>query len=310
MENQIKFFFELVRSRFPNITFEVIRNSLSPGLIHFVIKDHEAKGFGSGNSQISAAEKAYSEFIERKTMFELNKMFSSFNTSNGFAAHPVRQQAIKNSRFELIERDAFLLMWHGKKAPYWIDGCDLTPTLNFESLEILKQHKRNGLDLRVGILAKSNSIYTAISCVRMSRNRFYIDTKSGDFLPEIINSLIESISFNSHYILKGYSSKKVRTLVQPMDHFNYYLAHRIGLDWFFKGSQDVILIPSENIVTKNCYANELLGTNTGRYVYYSESLSMQQYYCGKNFGKHLNSKRFQKVFGKSFQLNGQIHPLS
>lgn len=310
MEDQVKIFFSSVKSRFPTINFEVIHNSLSPELVHFVLRDHEAKGFGGANNQMLAAQKAYSEFIERKSMRELNKMFTSFKTSNGFAAHVNRAEAMKSSRYEVIERDAFLLTWHGLRAPYWIGNAELTKLLSPENFEILKLHKKNDLDLLIGIVAVSQNIYTAISCVRMTDNRFYIDTKTGDDLPDILNALVESISFNSHYILKGYVKNSISSLKKPMDHLDYYLKPRKGLDWFFKGSDGVMELPLGEITTMDCYANDLLNTTTDRFVYYSEAPGMQSYYCGKLVSMNKNKKRFESVFGKEFEVNKQVHPLS
>lgn len=310
MENQVNIFFNTVKSRFPNLKFEVIHNSLSSGLVHFVLRDHEAKGFGGANNQMLAAQKAYSEFVERKSMHELNKMFKSFTTSNGFAAHVNQAEAIKSSRYEVIERDAFLLTWHGKRAPYWIGNAELATLLIPENFGILKLHKKNNLDLQIGIIAISQNIYTAVSCVRMTDNRFYIDTKTGDVLPDILNALVESISFNSHYILKGYCRNSVSTPKKPIDHLDYYLKPRKGLDWFFKGSDNVMELPLEEITTMDCCANDLLNITTDRFVYYSEAPGLQKYYCGKLLPVNKNKKRFESVFGKAFDINKQIHPLS
>ena len=310
MEDQVKIFFSLIKSRFPTLKFEVIHNSLSSELVHFVLRDHEAKGFGGAKNQMLAAQKAYSEFVERKSMRELNKMFNSFKTSNGFAAHINRAEAIKSSRYEVIERDAFLLTWHGKSAPYWIGNTELTTLLSPENVEILKLHHKNDLDLQIGVIAISQNIYTAMSCVRMADNRFYIDTKTGDDLSGVLNALVESISFNSHYMLKGYIGNSVSSLNKPMDHLDYYLKPRKGLDWFFKGSNNVMEIPLEDIVTMDCYADYLLNTTTDRFVYYSEAPGMQSYYCGKLLPMNKNKKRFDSIFGKDFEINKQVHPLS
>ena len=95
-----------------------------------------------------------------------------------------------------------------------------------------------------------------------------------------------------------------------MDHLDYYLKPRNGLDWFFKGSHDVMELPLEEIITMDCYANDLLNTTTDRFVYYSEAPRLQSYYCGKLISANKNKMRFESVFGKDFEINKQIHPLS
>lgn len=260
---------------------------------------------------ILAAQKAYSEFIERKAMSELNKMFNKvFATSNGFAAHIDQTEALKNSRYEIIERDAILLTWHGKQAPYWIGESELTSILSAGNLEILKLHNKHGLDLKLGLIAVCDGVYTAIACVRLKGDRFYIDSKTGESLPSVLNALVESVVFHSHYILKGYKGKAIDVPKKPLDHFDYYLRPKKGLEWFFKGSHEIIELPAEEIITMDCHVDELLDVSTNRFVCYSEAPGMQSYYCGSLTSKKENKQRFFNVFGHELKINRQIHPLS
>lgn len=309
MEDQVISFFHTVKELFPSMKFEVIHNSFSPNIVHYVLRDNDSRGFGGAGSKTLAAQKAYSEFIERKTMGELNKMFNAFKTSNGFAAHIDQDEAIKNSRYEIIERDAILLTWHGKQAPYWVEGQELESFLSAENMNILNLHKSYGLDLKLGLVALSQGIYTAIACVRLKGDRFYIDCKTGESLFDIFNALVESVVFHSHYIVQGYKGKSVSIPKKPMDHLDFYLRPKKGLDWFFKGGHEVMELPSEEIITMNCQVDELLNMKTGRVVYYSEAPLMQSYYCGL-LNEHQNKQRFLNVFGKEVKLNKQIHPLS
>lgn len=309
MEDQVIPFFQTVKELFSSMKFEVIYNSFSSDMVHYVLRDHEARGFGGANNKILAAQKAYSEFVERKTMSELNKMFKSFKTSNGFAAHVNQNEAIKNSRYEIIERDAILLTWHGKQAPYWIKDQELESMLSSENKSILKLHENYGLDLKLGLVALSEGVYTAIVCVRLKENRFYIDSKTGESLFDIFNALIESVTFHSHFMIQGYKGKNISLPKKPMDHFDYYLRPKKGLEWFFKGSHEVMELPAEEIITMDCHVDDLLNLKTGRFVCYSEAPMMQSYYCGL-LASNQNKERFLKVFGKELKLNKQIHPLA
>ncbi len=313
MEDQVVSFFHSLKEKFPSVNFEVIHNSFSKDLIHFVIRDENDRGFGGANSQLLAAQKAYSEFIERKAMGELNSMFGiAFKTSNGFAAHLTYEEAAESSRQEIIERDALLLSWHGKIAPYWVGEAELLPMLSEENKNIYHVHVAHKLELRIGLIAMSEGIYTALGCVKMPNGGFYIDCKSGAALAGLFDSLVESLTFLSHYIVKGYTKNlKIKTIPEkPMDHFDYYMKQRSDLDWFFKGSESVYEIPQGLIRTYDCHIDELLGVETNRVVCYSESLGMQTYYCGKLTKKSYNKTRFESIFGNSFTPNKQVHPLS
>lgn len=318
MENQINDLLQFISERFSSTRFEVINNSLSPTLKHFIIKDKNGeKGFGTDHNYQLAIEKAYSEFVERKTFQELHRMFGQFKTSNGFAAHMDSKSAKDASIHELMERDALLLTWHSQTAPYWLTENELQALVLPENLEISSKHKELGLNLRLGILAKHGRLLTCIVKVQgrfKGRDFFYIDTKTGTNLVTISNALIESISFYSHYISLGHLSKnrnKMHPPKQPIDHFYYYLNHSIDVNWFHKGSSHVMVIPSSTINTYILRPEEILGgKNLKRVVSFSESELMQSYYCGKFSSKKINSNRFHQFFGTKIKYNKQLHPLS
>lgn len=318
MENQINDLLQFISERFPSTRFEVIHNSLSPTLKHFIIKDSIGeKGFGTDHNYDLAIEKAYSEFVERKTFQELHRMFGQFKTSNGFAAHIDSKRAKQSSIHELIERDALLLTWHSQTAPYWLTENEAKALMLPDNLEINSKHKELGLKLNLGIVAKHGEILTCIVKVQgkyKGKDFFYIDTKTGTNLITVSNDLIESISFYSHYIGLGHLSKsryKVHKPKQPMDHFYYYLSHSIDVNWFHKGSSQVMAIPASKISTYILKPEEILGVeNLKRVVSFSESDLMQSYYCGEFDLDNINSNRFHQFFGTKIKYNKQLHPLS
>ena len=318
MENQVTNLLQFISKRFPNIRFEVIQNSLSPTLKHFIIKDKNGeKGFGTDHNYHMAIEKAYSEFVERKTFQELNRMFGQFKTSNGFAAHIDSTKAKQSSMHELIERDALLLTWHSQIAPYWLTEEEAKVLMLPENLEINSKHKELGLKLNLGIVAKHKKILTCIAKVEgkfKGKDFFYIDTKTGANLSSVMNALIESISFYSHYIGLGHLNQniyKTHKPNQPMDHFYYYLNHSIDVEWFHKGSSEVMEIPSRKIRNYIFKPEEIIGSeNLKRIVSFSESDLMQSYYCGEFDLKNINMNRFHQFFGAKIKFNKQLHPLS
>lgn len=317
MEDQVINLFKAIKEKFPLIQFEIVHNSFSPTLKHFVLKENKhIKGFGGAHDELLAANKAFSEFIERKALAELNKSYACFETSNGFAAHVDFDSAQASSRNEVIERDAFLVSWHSKTAPYWLSSDDTAKLLSDENSIILKAHFKHKLNLRIGLVAISESIITAIACVECSDTKysFYVDCKTGENLVTLANALVESVAYNSHFIIKGYREKtnfNDNQLTSPMDHFNYYMQMKKNTEWFFKGSESVLEFPPEEIATFDCDIEALLGIkNLNRVVCFSESEAMQTYYCGKVSKENYNKQRFESIFGENFKPNKQVHPLS
>lgn len=319
MENQIDSLLESINMRFPEARFEIIHNSFSPSLKHFIIRDnYSGKGFGTDHDCLIAIQKAYSEYVERKTLIQLDKLYGSFKSSNGFAAHLTKSLAKESSIFELIERDAFLIAWHSYTAPYWLSDIEIKKILGDENFLIVNEHNKFNLKLNLGIVAKSNKVLTCIAKVQgkyKGKDFFFIDTKSGTDLSRILNSLVEGITFFSHFLSQSdehFNRRRGRKLIKPIDHFFYYLNTESEHKWFSKKTSKVIEIPAVGIQSYIFSPNELLGTlNTNRYVCFSESKEMQSYYCGEfRLNKNININRFENVFDHNFVFNKSIHPLS
>lgn len=318
MENKIDVLLEAIKFNFADAQFEITHNSLSKSLKHFVIRSANGnKGFGADHNYTVAIHKAYSEFIERNTFKFLNVSFNDFKTSNGFSAHLTSEEARLNSIYELIERDAFLLSWHSKTAPYWLQMDDYNKLLSISNNEIVKNHTDHNLELQLGIIAKTGQVLTCIakvSGVYKRKKFFFIDTKSGENLAETLNSLVESVSFFSHHIVM--KNVKLRNsnfkIKNPIDHFFYYLNNTsISTEWFQKGSLEILELPTLKINSYELNAEKILGIrNLKRKVFLSESEDSQNYYCGFFNMRHINHDRFKKVFGYHFRYNKAVHPLS
>ncbi len=317
MESKIDVVLKFISENFSNVNFEITHNVLSPTLKHFVIRDsYGNKGFGTDHDYLTAIHKSYSEYVERRCFKFLNDAFDDFKTSNGFASHTSLKKSTNNSVFELIERDAFLVSWHGNHAPYWLSSTEIEKIVTPQNLQILANHSKSNLTIDLGIVAQTGEVLTCICKVKGSRKNdsfFYIDTKSGNDLIMIMNSLIESISFFSHHFILGHvkSQDFKAQIKKPIDHFYYYFNNPPSVDWFHKGSSDVINLPRFSIETFVIPAADILGiSNLKRYATYSESSESQNYYCGNFKNANINMLRFNNVFGKKLKFNKAIHPLS
>ncbi len=319
MEDKINNRLEFIKSRFSAISFEIVHNCFSPTLKHFIIKDtHGEKGFGSSHDIEIAIEKSYSEYVERKSFFCLNQFFNNgFKTSNGFAAHTNYKESKISSVNEIIERDAFLISWHGSIPPYWLTELETFNLLTPENKLIFKKHFAKSLSLKVGIIAKTNEIFTCIAKVNIkssSQNQFYIDTKADKDIFVAINGAVESISFFSHYISKGFKvdfPNNVSLLNSPIDHFLFYLNNNIDMSWYDKGNNNILALPLQKMKTYQIPTENILQkTNLERVVTFSEAENFQDYYCGKFARNQINLKRFENVLGPNFKLNRLVHPLS
>ena len=317
MENKVNDTLQFIKERFPNSKFEIVHNSLSSSLKHFIIKSGTHKGFGTSHDILESIEKAYSEFIERRTLSELNAMFGNFKTSNGFAAHVNCVKAMMASKNELIERDSLLLCWHSGTPPYWLTSNEIRQLLNIENFEIFKNCMKKGLDLKLGIISQNADVFTCIESAfgkYKKKSFFFIDTKADFSLSGIMNDLVESIAYFAHFILLDnlhFVGKKSKKLISPMDHFYYYLKSDANIDWFKKSSRYVLNFKPIDIKVYTLNPEEILGIkDLSRDVSFAESDSMQTYYCGHFELKNINTKRFEQVFGTDIIYNKQPHPLA
>jgi hypothetical protein len=104
--------------------------------VHIVVRsqDLSADGWGTGLPQIAHA-KAYSEAIERYTLFLTAQTDPSILTSNGWSAHMDPASARDAAVAELVERDTALRVWFDA-GPYFCVPNNLWP------LEVLRWQDR------------------------------------------------------------------------------------------------------------------------------------------------------------------------
>ena len=123
MQETLPFSFESIRvelgSRPIGFRFsKVITNIIA------VLGGREIIATGEANDSETAMAKSLSELIERSALLKFGSQYEA-KTSNGWAAHPNRNQAQLNATLELIERDAVLAQWYTK-----------TPFLQIEHQEL------------------------------------------------------------------------------------------------------------------------------------------------------------------------------
>lgn len=105
-------------------------------------------GFGTDTSETVALLKAFSEAVERSVFWKLS-IGGSTITSSGYAAHSNFHLAATSARYELLERDAFMVMWISGQHPRWIPDSDVPKQLRHEFEELQK----NGFTVTVGQIA-------------------------------------------------------------------------------------------------------------------------------------------------------------
>lgn len=115
----------------------------------------EATGYGASRSPEESFEKAYSEALERASLFHFCRQMGLDETSNGWACHNTETLAIESALLELIERDVALSCWLNCEPFYelpkslwprdllsWQSALRATP--EFFELRILLCENKNG----------------------------------------------------------------------------------------------------------------------------------------------------------------------
>lgn len=120
------------------------------------IDDREFEGRGTDSLEDLAIEKAVTEAIERYFVF----IDKNLSTTNGVAAHPIKEEAIKNAKYELIERDLFLTHFHSG-TPFQPLSQEIwdsyIPARSKETLEAKK------IDLKLYNLGNQNDIFSVLA---------------------------------------------------------------------------------------------------------------------------------------------------
>lgn len=215
----------------------------------------QVSGLGADSKIEMAYLKAIVEYFERLAFFENEKKLNLYST-NGIAAHRIKNIAKKSAQDELLERDAFLRHWYSNTPFIGLElnthekGIDLL--LKKESLELilaesylgsietivcfLKDNKSKGFALGLsagrGICNREKAIQEAIINYFFGHQGFSVEEQLATIKSEGIHSLlshraywlyIESIP---EWLIKGETKDK---LIEggAISHFKYEILEEV-----------------------------------------------------------------------------------
>ena len=311
---------ERLKDALPGIKISSIDSKIGPHFWSFEIQDKSVSGAGAASKPNIALEKAISEFVERHALKHNSRSLGSL-TSSGFAAHVDERSARESSIAELMERDVVLICWFAQVLPAWIP----LDRLKFDSKtgSVLQSVLRQGIRIKIGILAQSGSITVACG---MADFESYTDNgaafafaSEADFSTEkAIEKVAMSLFRISNLLLtrKSLKSKlfeKIETkdVKQPFQHLEYYLnpIHRKLLEpWW--NSQKTNILAIEQPVVETQFIPHALANIMERKVAYSSSAEVLNYFCGVKQDSSAVKNRLKSV-GLEMKIDFNIlHPLS
>lgn len=277
----------------------------------------QARGFGSDGNKAIALQKAISELVERIAFLDFGNS-SIVATSNGFAAHPLLDQAINNSVAELIERDVVMTRWMLKIGPTWMEESLVDKIFGKWSSEILPLFGKKYFELKVGVWGSVGIYNVYVMSLKSKRDNwgFSIATKASPNLEMAMDALIgdcrraatvmESLGHSF-----GNVPPQISQISSPMDHRTYYFnsSKLVGCDWFFESNMEAPSHePMPRITTEEIILNIELPWSLK--VARSSAPTLQQYFVGYPNSENINFSRLQSLGILGNQINQQLHPLA
>lgn len=228
-----------------------------------------------GESEIKGIDyqKAFSELIERSALIKYGSNFSA-KTSNGWAAHPQKDQTRINAILEVAERDAVLAHWYSQtpfievpneELPFdvqaWVQ-CELSQS----EFPILR------------LLFSTIGIGPSVTCVLMNKSGFGVSAHATkETISGSISSAISEACRAAHASIRRSHWKDTKRLklgesgpVDPSAHALYYAYHERFPDWMFGAQQSYLE------VKKNWYL-KLQECLSDSQFYYQEVMSSPLY---------------------------------
>ncbi|MDZ4660406.1 MAG: YcaO-like family protein [Pseudomonadota bacterium] len=224
--------------------------------ISAVLNNREIIVCGESDDQDTGMNKAISELIERSALLAFGGQYGA-ETSNGWAAHPTKDQARMNAILELVERDAVLAQWY-TKTPFTQLEQDQLP------LEIISWQKselsRSEFPI-LKFLISTKGLGPSVTCILMNKNGFGVSAHSTRAtLEDAISSAISEACRAAHASIRKAHWKDTLKLketdlgfVGPSAHALFYAYHEPFPSWMFGKSEPFELVKSfwgENV--KHC----------------------------------------------------------
>jgi hypothetical protein len=183
-----------------------------------------------------AKAKARSELIERWALLTSSKC-EQVETSNGWAAHPDKDQALLNAIFELVERDAVLSQWYCATPFFKLQKANLPISIQKWIADELSQSEFPELM----VLISTKGIGPSVSCILKNFKGFGVSGHATRrTLEESIRAALTEACRAAHSTLRreywGDTLKLkngVHGLVDPGAHSVYYAYHEPFPTWVF-----------------------------------------------------------------------------
>lgn len=274
-----------------------VNDRIDSSLYHFRVEfqDVLGRGFGSDESENIALLKAFSEATER-FVFQRDSRHSVGATSSGFAAHSELNKAIEASQMELIERDAFLMIWLSGKHPQWLEG-----TVNILN-NVHQGTTRAGFTSRFGLLATWGNSQVWIGVLDASKHGagYAISTSIAKNMESAISTISNDLRRAANLVLSrtsegegfGFSGE----VISAGDTLEYYLnaENREPIDEFLSRSESALVMGDVSIAST--------GVNHGLYdlpweihVAQSTSVNLQTLFFGSPRPENINLNRFSRL---------------
>jgi len=275
-------------------------------------------GFAESFSEEVSLHKAYSEYVERR-VFE--KLASGLNlrTTSGMAAHPNSELALEYAAMEMVERDAFLLCWLGKRPPCWL-SCEEVAALAGRTQLCLEGIRRQQMEPRIGIVALTGDVFTVCGALvgkNFSSPFGFVVTASAD---KTLRSCVEkTILTLMRYANMFVTRTRLGLPLLEVDcvgnrerinlHFNNSIdiASCTQSAWFFESSSDILVLPTFDIHFDELPVSFPLAFD--RSVALARSADAQGLFFGATTADVVNRNRFHTVFGPETLFNNCAHPM-
>jgi ribosomal protein S12 methylthiotransferase accessory factor YcaO len=303
----------------PSVT--LCDDAMGQDLVHAAVEltGTPGLGFGSGASPTEAVLKAYSEWIERRAFYELAPSLG-LRSTNGLAAHPVGELAIENAKLELIERDAFLVSWLARRAPYWLSEQEIADVDPAGSLrQQVELFAANHFALKLGVIGSSQGAIVVVSAMTAQEPLWIaggaaIQTRASRNITDALLGAVQTQRAAATVVWnrqrQGLSPLKVGPsgLLQPSDLLSFYLnpTNAEVLSWYLNSSADAVAFPDADVAVETFTPTAAWPLTVAR----ASSPTMQDYFACGVPSDRINHQRLRSVFPGIRELNERLHPLS
>lgn len=278
-----------------------IQDRLGPAYFNFICtlahQGTKAQGFGTAHGRSEAFLAAVGEAMERYFFQQQDR----YVHSNGFAAHSCLDQAVLRAKRELIERDAFLCIYHLRRPIQ-----DITASLKEEGSDriknLLARIEGAGLKARCGLLREGNypTVVAVVYPVREGGVLGLGCKESRDTAAE--KALLEA--FINAYPRPSVSSLKLEDFAElPREGSVSPLLHyRLGLDREMMSTFQKQLVPGDLSeaapIAEDGFVFELLETgeffpDCPFFVVKASHPQLQDLYFGRDVSARLHRERLQ-----------------